>query len=32
VLGLFDYRAGMSEDAVAPLITFMKDEKLGIGE
>lgn len=32
VLELFDYRAGMSEDAPAPLITFKKDEKLGIGE
>jgi len=32
VLDLFDYRPGMSEDAIAPLITFKKDEKLGIGE
>ena len=32
VLSLFDYRAGMSGDAVAPLITFKKEEKLGIGE
>jgi len=32
VLELFDYRSGMSEDATAPLITFIKDEKLGIGE
>lgn len=32
VVELFDYRAGMSEDAPAPLITFKKDEKLGIGE
>jgi ferredoxin len=32
VLDLFDYKAGMSEDAPAPLITFQKDESLGIGE
>ncbi len=32
VLTLFDYRPGMSSDALAPLITFKKDEKLGIGE
>ncbi|HEY49702.1 MAG TPA: hypothetical protein G4O13_06630 [Dehalococcoidia bacterium] len=32
MLELFDYRAGMSEDATAPLITFIKEEKLGIGE
>jgi len=32
VLSLFNYRAGMSSDAVAPLITFKKEEKLGIGE
>jgi len=32
VLTLFDYKAGMSDDAVAPLITFKKDDKLGIGE
>ena len=32
VLELFDYKAGMSEDAPAPLITFKKDEKLGIAE
>jgi ferredoxin len=32
VLDLFDYKAGMSEDAQAPLITFKKDESLGIAE
>ncbi len=32
VLDLFDYQAGMSEDAQAPLITFKKDESLGIAE
>ncbi len=31
VINLFDYRSGMSEDAPAPLITFKKDEDLGIG-
>jgi coenzyme F420-reducing hydrogenase beta subunit len=32
VLELFDYRAGMSEDEPAPLITFKKEENLGIAE
>ncbi len=32
VLDLFDYKAGMSEDTPAPLITFKKDETLGIAE
>lgn len=32
VLALFDFQAGLGEDAQAPLATFKKDEKLGIGE
>lgn len=32
VLEQFDYRSGMSEDAPAPLITFKKEEDLGISE
>jgi Na+-translocating ferredoxin:NAD+ oxidoreductase RnfC subunit len=32
VLALFDFQAGLDEDAQAPLATFKKDEKLGIGE
>ncbi|GAJ14725.1 unnamed protein product, partial [marine sediment metagenome] len=32
MLSLFNYRAGMSDDTIAPLITFKKDDKLGIGE
>lgn len=32
VLRLFDFQSGMSSDGPAPLITFKKDEKLGIAE
>ena len=32
VLRLFDFQAGLSAEAVPPLATFKKEEKLGIGE